>query len=115
MHKGKKGKKFGRERDQRAALFKSLARALIMHGKIMTTETKAKELAKYVAFCVTRSKVNTLSNRRLLGRVFDGPVIKKLFSEIGPRYEARHGGYTRVMKRVPRSTDSARMAVIEFV
>lgn len=115
MHKGKKGRKFGRKRDQRAALLKGLMRSLIVHGKIRTSEMKAKEVQTHVEAYITKSKVNTLSNRRSLERLFDYAVVKKLFSEIGPRYASRPGGYTRIMKLVPRKIDSAKMAIIEFV
>ncbi|MBI1888661.1 MAG: 50S ribosomal protein L17 [Candidatus Spechtbacteria bacterium] len=114
MHKGKKGRKFGRKRDQRAALIHGLARSLILHGKIRTSEAKAKEVRTHVEAYITKSKTNTLANRRSLERLFDSAIVKKLFSEIGPRYRSRPGGYTRIMKLAPRNIDSAKMAVIEF-
>ena len=115
MNKNKKGRKFGRKRDQRKALLKSLARALILHGKIATTEAKAKELRMFIEPMVTRSKDKSLQNVRFLNRYFDKIVLKKLFVDIGPKYTERNGGYTRVTKRTPRKTDSAKMAIVEFV
>ena len=115
MNKGSSGKKFGRMRGQRKALFKSLARGLILVGKISTTNSKAIELRKYIEPIVTRSKVDTIAARRHLAKYFDSTVIKKLFLDIGPRYRDRKGGYTKVIKRVSRKTDSAKMAIIKFV
>lgn len=115
MHKGKKGRKFGRKRDQRAALLRGLMRSFILHGKIRTSEEKAKEIQTRVEAYITKSKADTLAHRRSLGGLFDSAVVKKLFSEIGPRYRLRPGGYTRIMKLVPRNIDSAKMAIIEFV
>jgi len=116
MNKAKRGKKFGRKRDERTALMRSLAQALVLHEKITTTEAKARELRGYIEKIVTKSGKGTLNSRRMIARDFrDVKAAKKLFSDIGPRYKARNGGYTRIIKRVPRKTDSAKMAVIEFV
>lgn len=94
---------------------KGLSRALILHGRINTTEAKAKELRKYIEPVITRAQEDTVANRRHLVRFFDKTIVKKLMLDIGPRYKERKGGYTRITKRIPRKTDSARMAVIEFV
>jgi len=115
MNKGKYGRKFGRERDQRKALLNGLARALILHEKITTTEAKAKELRRYIEPIVTKSKVNSLHVIRLLTRSFSKDVVHKLVRDIGPKYKDRKGGYTRIVKRAPRKIDSAKMAIIEFV
>lgn len=115
MNKNKSGRKFGRKRDQRKALLRSLARALILYEKIVTTEAKAKELRMYIEPMITKSKADSLTSRRHLARCFGDDVLKKLFSDIGPRYRERKGGYTRIVKRAPRKIDSAKMAVIEFV
>lgn len=115
MHKNKKGRKFGRIRDQRQALMKSLARALILNEKVNTTEAKAKELRVYIEPIITKTKENSLQATRFLARLFDNSARKKLISDIAPRYKNRKGGYTRIIKRMPRRHDSARMAVIEFV
>jgi len=116
MNKGKRGKKFGRKRDQRAALMRSLAQALVLREKITTTHAKARELRSYIEKFVTKSKNDTVNTRRMIAKDFrDAKAAKKLVSDIGPRYKERSGGYTRIIKRVPRKNDSAKMAIIEFV
>ncbi len=116
MRKRKRGRKFSRKRDQRRALLKNLGSALVLREKIKTSEAKAKELRSFIDRSVTHAKKNdALYARRILARRFPPRVAKKLMSEIGPRYKTRKGGYTRITKLVPRTRDSARMAVIEFV
>ena len=117
MNKQKQGRKFGRKRDQRKALLKSLARALILSGKIETTEPKAKELRIFIEPLVTNAKIDTVHKRRIVARIMgsDQRVITKLFSEVGAKYKERNGGYTRIIKKTNRRGDDARMAVIEFV
>ena len=116
MRKYKKGRKLSRKRDQRRALLKTLASSLILYGKITTTEAKAKELKPFIERSITRTKKeNSLYARKLLGRYFSRAVAKKLMTDVGPQYRERRGGYTRIIKLGPRKTDSARMAVIEFV
>ncbi len=96
---------------------RSLARSLVMHERISTTEAKAKELRPFVERLVTYAKKNTLASRRLaITRLQDEVAVKKLFSAIGPRYEKRDGGYTRVVKRTKRGLNDARkLAYIAFV
>jgi len=109
-------RKFGREAGQRKALMRSLAEALIKHGKIKTTEAKAKELRPLVEKMVTRAKTNTLTSRRLLiSRLGKEAQVKELLEIIAPRYLKRAGGYTRITKLAPRQSDGSKMAVIEFV
>lgn len=115
MNKRKVGRKFGRVRNQRQALLNGLSRALILRERINTTEAKARELRRYIEPVITRAQTDTVANRRHLVRFFDTVVVRKLMSDIGPRYKERKGGYTRIIKRIPRKTDSARMAVIELV
>lgn len=116
MRHHNQNKKFGRERDQRRALLRSLARSLIKHGKIKTTEAKAKALRPLVEKMVTRARTGGLSNRRLLiSRLGAEAEVKKLLDEIGPRYTDRLGGYTRITKLPPRTSDGSPEAVIEFV
>lgn len=115
MRKNKKGRKFGRKRDQRRALLESLARALVLHGHISTTEAKAKELRSFIEPIITKSKTGSLQNIRSANKLFDEKASKKLILDIGPRYKERKGGYTRITRRVSRKTDSAKMAVIELV
>jgi len=112
----KKGRQFGRKVGPRKALMKSLAKSLILHEKIETTETKAKELRMFVEKLITRSKVNNLHNHRILiSRVGSQDVVDKLVKEIGPKYAERKGGYTRITKLGARPGDNAKMAVIELV
>ncbi len=115
MYKRKSGRKLSRKKDQRKALLKSLARSLILYGRIKTTEAKAKELRPFVEKQITRAKKGDLASQRLLAKFFSKTVVKKLVDEIGPRYKTRKGGYTRIIKLGPRKTDSAKMAIIEFV
>ncbi|MCW9054750.1 MAG: 50S ribosomal protein L17 [Candidatus Pacebacteria bacterium] len=112
------GRKFGRVRKVRVALIRSLARALILHGKIETTEAKAKEVQRFVEKLITLNKKGALASYRLtIARLgCDDRVAKKLKEEIAPKYAERAGGYTRITKLHTQSTHDARkMAVIEFV
>jgi len=111
----KKARKFGRERDQKKALLKSLARSLVLHERIKTTEAKAKELRPYIEKMVTRARKGDLATHRYFARFFDDKPRKKLINEIAKRYDKRAGGYTRIIKLAPRKSDSAKMAIIEFV
>lgn len=115
MRKRKKGRKLSRKRDQRRALLKSLARALLLKEKIKTTEAKAKELAPFVEKKITKAKRGGLAVRRLLMREFPSEVVKKLVDELAERYRERKGGYTRIIKLGPRKLDGARMAIIELI
>lgn len=115
MRKRKKGKKLGRERDQRKALKRSLAESLFKYEKIKTTLSKAKEIRGFVDGCITKAKKGDLSSRRYLDRFFDRDMVNKLVKEIAPRYQDRRGGYTRITKLGPRQSDGAEMSVIELV
>lgn len=112
-----KTRKLGRPKKQRNALLSSLATSLIEKGRISTTRAKAKELRPYIERIVTKAKADTLSNRRhVLSRLGNNKkVVAKLFSEIAPRMKERPGGYTRIIKRAPRKSDAAQLAIIEFV
>lgn len=108
---------FGRSRSQRTALLRGLAISLIEHGKISTTEAKAKELRPYVERLVTHGKENTVASRRLVASTLGEPqshVVKKLFEEIAKNYAERNGGYTRIIK-MGETAAGRREAVIEFV
>ena len=113
----KKAHTFHRERGQRRALMKSLARSLVLEERISTTEAKAKALRPFVERLVTYAKKNTLASRRLTHtRLGDREAVKKLFDSIGPRYATRDGGYTRIVKRAKRGKNDARkLAYISFV
>ena len=116
MRHQKVGRKFGRVKGQRRAFFKSLAVALVMHGKIKTTLTRAKELRHYAERLVTYAKTEDKSSAlRKVGSVLPKAASKKLVSQIAPKYIERHGGYTRVTKLGRRRGDAAHMAYIEFI
>ena len=117
MSQRNKPRSFGRPANQRRALLRSLARSLVLHERISTTEAKAKELRPFVERLVTYGKKNTLASRRLAKALLgDDEAVKKLFSSIAPRYEGRSGGYTRIVKRGKRGMNDARkLAYIAFV
>jgi|SRR3989344_4912743 len=116
MHQ-KKGRKFGRERNQRKALIKSLAVALIDKGKIKTTLPKAKELRPHIERLVTYAKkgVKDGAGFRMVQKFLPKQSSEKILKDIAPKYENRKGGYTRIIRLNPRPTDAAKMAFIEFV
>ena len=115
MNKNVSGRKFGRKRDQRKALLKSLAVALILREKIVTTEPKAKELRSFIEPMISRSRIDSVANRRLLAKKLSAEALKKLFAVVAPRYKETHGGYTRIVKALARKTDAAPMAIIELL
>lgn len=115
MHKRKKGRRLSRKSNQRRALFKSLARELLLKEKIKTTESKAKEISRFVEKQISRAKIGNLASRRLLAESFSPEIVKKLVDEIAPMYKERKGGYTRIIKLGPRKSDGARIAIIELV
>jgi large subunit ribosomal protein L17 len=117
MRHGKKGKKFGRLRSDRAAFLRNLRNDLVRAGKIETTEARAKAIRPGVERLVTFAKRQTLAARRvILSRVHNATVAEKLYAEYGPRYAERAGGYLRITKLgKSRKRDGALMARIEFV
>lgn len=110
-------RKFGRERKVRTAFMRSLARALILNEKMITTEARAKSLRPYVEKLITHSKTDSVAKRRHVASVLGNDVdsVKKLFAELGPRYKDRSGGYTRIVKVGTRAGDAAKRAYIGFV
>lgn len=94
---------------------RSVAKALITHEKIKTTEAKAKEIRPIIEKLVTFAKNDIVANRRQTERFLAKEEVKKLFDKIGPRYKSREGGYTRIIKMPPQRHNRARMAFIEFV
>ncbi len=109
-------RKFGRKTDQRAALLRSLARELFLHGKIVTTEAKAKEVRPYAEELITIAREGDLSATRLVSaRLANNVIVKKLVKTIAPAYKDRKGGYTRIVKLERRPSDGSKMAVIELV
>lgn len=115
MRKRKKGRKLSRKRDQRRALLKALASALVLHEKIKVTEAKAKEVSGFVEKSITRAKKGDLSSRRVLLKFFPKKLVKKLVDDLAPRYKGRKGGYTRIIKLGLRKSDGAKMAIIELI
>lgn len=110
------GRKFGRDKDQRAALFKGLAVSLILHERVTTTEAKAKTIRPIVEKLVTLAREDTEHHRRLaMARLGDENATRKLFEVIGPRYDGQPGGYTRILKVGIRRGDAAPISLIEFV
>ena len=116
MRHGSAHRKLGRTTSHRTAMFANMAASLIKHEQITTTLPKAKELRPFVEKLVTLAKRGDLHARRIaISRVRDVAQVHKLFETIGPRYKARNGGYTRVLKAGFRFGDNAPVAVIEFV
>ncbi len=111
-----KGPRLGGSPAHEQLMLANLATSLFRHGRIQTTETKAKRLRPYAERLVTFAKRGDLhSRRRVLGVVRDKDVVFTLFDQIAPRYANREGGYTRIVKTGPRRGDAAPMAIIELV
>ena len=116
MRHGFRGRRFNRTTEHRKAMFANMAAALIKHEQIVTTLPKAKDLRPIVEKLITLGKRGDLHARRLaIAKIRDEDMVRKLFSVLGPRYQERPGGYTRVLKAGFRYGDNAPMAVIEFV
>ena len=116
MRHGISQRKLSRKSGHRTAMFRNMSAALIKHEQILTTLPKAKELRPYIEKLITLSKRGGLSNRRLaMSRLQDETQLKKLFDVLAERYSDRDGGYTRIIKAGYRASDSAQLAIIEFV
>ncbi|WP_319528938.1 50S ribosomal protein L17 [uncultured Cohaesibacter sp.] len=116
MRHGKSGRKLNRTASHRKAMFANMAAALIKHEQIITTLPKAKELRPIADKLITLAKRGDLHARRqAISQIRDKDMVAKLFETLGPRYEERKGGYTRVLKAGFRYGDNAPMAVIELV
>jgi len=112
----RKGRTLGRKVGPRKALLKNLAKSLILHEKIETTEAKAKELRPFIEKLITQARTPGIHSYRLIMRkLADNLVTDKLVKEIAPKYKGRAGGYTRIVKTGLRAGDAAKMAVIELV
>ena len=110
------GRQLNRNSSHRKAMFKNMSVSLIEHELIRTTVAKGKELRGKIERLITLAKVDTVANRRLaFSRLRDRDAVTKLFTEIGPRYASRPGGYTRVLKCGFRTGDKAPMAFVELV
>lgn len=117
MHRhGYKGRKFGRERDQRRALLKGLATSLVMEERIETTLPKAKELVRYIEKLITKAKRGDLANRRqVIAGLSTQLAATKLVDQIAPQLTGRTSGHVRVTRTRLRVGDGAQMAAVEFV
>ena len=117
MHRhGYKGRKFGRERDQRRALLKGLATSLVMEESIETTFPKAKELVRYIEKLITKAKKGNLANRRaVIAGLSTQVAAVKLVDQIAPQLTGRTSGHVRVERTRLRVGDGTQMAIVEFV
>jgi large subunit ribosomal protein L17 len=116
MRHRRAGKKLGRDSAHRKALYSNLAGALIEHGRIKTTEAKAKAVKPFAEQMITLGKRGDLHARRLaLAELRSQDVVHQLFAEVAPRFAERPGGYTRIVKLGPRAGDAADMVYLELV
>ena len=110
------GRQLSRNSSHRAALMRNLTAALLRYETIRTTVTKAKELRRVVEPIITLGKTDSLAaRRRAFAKLRDEALVEKLFTDIGPRFAARTGGYTRILKMEERAGDSAPMALMQLV
>jgi large subunit ribosomal protein L17 len=110
------GRQLSRNASHRHAMLRNMATSLLRHETIRTTVPKAKELRRVVEPLITLAKVDSMAMRRLaFARLRDVSVVEKLFDDLGPRFKARGGGYTRILKMEPRPGDSADMALMQLV
>jgi large subunit ribosomal protein L17 len=110
------GRQLSRNSSHRHALLRNMATSLLRHETIRTTVPKAKELRRVVEPLITLAKVDSLAKRRLaFSRLRDVSVVEKLFVDLGPRFKARAGGYTRILRMEPRPGDAADMALMQLV
>lgn len=108
--------RLGRSSAHRKAMTRNMLTSLFRHERIRTTKAKALAVRRTAEKMITRSKVDSVHNRRMIGRdIKDKAILAKMFTEIGPRYQERPGGYTRVLKLGPRRGDAAEMVLLELV
>ena len=116
MRHQKSGRKLNRTSSHRQAMFRNMAASLIRHEEIRTTLPKAKELRRVAEPLITMAKSSSLARRRLaFARLRDSAAVAKLFDELGPRFQNRPGGYTRILKCGFRTGDHAPMALVQLV
>jgi len=116
MRHRKSGRRLGRNSSHRKAMFRNMATSLVQHETIKTTLPKAKELRRVFEPLITLAKEDGVANRRLaFDRLRDKAAVGKLFSDLGPRFKDRPGGYLRILKTGPRPGDSAPMAIVQLV
>jgi large subunit ribosomal protein L17 len=110
------GRQLSRNSPHRHAMLRNMAGSLLRHETIQTTLPKAKELRRVVEPLITLGKSDSEANRRLaFSRLRDSEIVSKLFADLGPRFRTRPGGYTRILRMVPRSGDNAPMALMQLV
>jgi large subunit ribosomal protein L17 len=110
------GRQLSRNSPHRHAMLRNMSVSLLRHETIRTTLPKAKELRRVVEPLITLAKIDGDANRRLaFARLRDAEVVEKLFADLGPRFKARPGGYTRILRMLPRAGDSAPMALMQLV
>ena len=111
-----KGPRLGGKPSHEKAILRNLARELVVHGRVVTTETKARRLRPYVERLITKARKGDLHNRRLvLAELTDREVVHRLFADVAPLVAERPGGYTRILKLGQRRGDATPMAIIELV
>lgn len=116
MRHKKSGRKLGRNSSHRKAMYRNMATSLVQHETIKTTLPKAKELRRVVEPLITLAKTDGVANRRLaFSRLRDKAAVGKLFTDLGPRFKERPGGYVRILKMGPRAGDAAPMAMVQLV
>ncbi|MCL7049566.1 hypothetical protein MKW94_002473 [Papaver nudicaule] len=116
MRHGRKVPKLNRPPDQRKALLRGLTTQLLKHGRIKTTRARASAMRKFVDKMITLAKDGSLHKRRqALGYIYEKQIVHALFAEVPERYGERNGGYTRIIRTLPRRGDNAPMAYIELV
>ncbi len=116
MRHRRSGRKLGRTSSHRKAMYRNMANSLVRHEMIKTTVPKAKELRRVVEPLITLAKEDGVANRRLaFNRLRDKEAVGKLFTDLGPRFKDRPGGYLRILKTGPRPGDAAPMAIVQLV
>ena len=116
MRHKKSGRRLGRNSPHRHAMYRNMAASLVMHETVRTTLPKAKELRRVVEPLITLAKLDGVSRRRLaFDRLRDDAAVGRLFTELGPRFKSRPGGYLRILKTGFRDGDSAPMAIVQLL
>ena len=116
MQQGRVGRRLGRSSSHRLALLRSLTTSLFKYEKIVTTDSKAKELRRFAENLITTAKKGGISNIRQVARdIKDENILNKLFQELAPRFGERKSGYTRIIKLGPRKGDRANMALVSLL
>ncbi|WXT99470.1 MAG: 50S ribosomal protein L17 [Catillopecten margaritatus gill symbiont] len=116
MRHRKSGRQLNRNSSHRKAMFKNMANSLFLHETIRTTLPKAKELRRVVEPLITKAKTDSVANRRnAFAKLRDDAMVAKLFTQLGPFYKDRNGGYIRILKAGFRTGDKAPMAIVQLV